>query len=68
MGIIVNDGDSQPANLSNFFVAKAKAGAVKNGDMVSWNSSGGMATGKIEHVSCAMGKSMFQSQVYNSRN
>ena len=25
MGIIVNDGDSQPANLSNFFVAKAKA-------------------------------------------
>jgi hypothetical protein len=50
MGIIVNDGDSQPANLSNFFVAKAKAGAVKNGDMVSWQASGGTARGRVEHI------------------
>ena len=53
MGIIVNDGDSQPVNLSNFFVAKAKVvktKSLKNGDMVSWNSSGGMASGKVVRV------------------
>jgi hypothetical protein len=27
-----------------------KASKVKNGDMVSWNSSGGRATGRVEHV------------------
>ena len=30
--------------------AVQKAVSVKNGDMVSWNSSGGMATGKIVRI------------------
>jgi hypothetical protein len=30
--------------------AKAKAGSVKRGDSVSWNSSGGTARGKITRI------------------
>ena len=50
MGIIVNDGDSKPVNLADYAVSMEKAKSVKNGDMVSWNSSGGMATGKIVRI------------------
>ena len=31
-------------------VTKAKAGSVKRGDSVSWNSSGGTARGKITRI------------------
>jgi len=31
-------------------LAKAKAGSVKRGDSVSWNSSGGTARGKITRI------------------
>ena len=50
MGIIVNDGDSKPVNLSNYAVSMEKAKSVKSGDMVSWNSSGGNAQGKVVRV------------------
>lgn len=50
MGIIVNDGDSKPVNLANYSVSMNKAKSVKNGDMVSWQSSGGKAQGKVVRV------------------
>ena len=50
MGIIVNDGDSKPINLTAYAVSFEKAKSVKNGDMVSWNSSGGNAQGKVVRV------------------
>jgi len=50
MGIIVNDGDSKPVNLADYAVSMEKAKSVKNGDMVSWNSSGGKAQGKVVRV------------------
>ena len=50
MGIIVNDGDSKPVHLADYAVALEKAKSVKSGDMVSWNSSGGMAQGKVVRV------------------
>ena len=31
-------------------LAKAKAGSVKRGDSVSWNSSGGTARGKVTRI------------------
>ena len=50
MGILINDGDSKPVNLANYAVSFEKAKSVKNGDMVSWQSSGGTATGRVEHI------------------
>lgn len=50
MGIVVNDGDSKPVNLNAYAVDFEKAKSVKNGDMVSWQSSGGTARGKVEHI------------------
>jgi hypothetical protein len=50
MGIIVNDGNSKPVNLSNYAVSMEKAKSVKSGDMVSWQSSGGKAQGKVVRV------------------
>ena len=50
MGIIVNDGDSKPVNLADYAVAMTKAKSVKSGDMVSWQSSGGKAQGKVVRV------------------
>ena len=50
MGIIVNDGDSKPVNLTAYAVSFTKAKSVRNGDMVSWQSSGGTATGRVEHI------------------
>lgn len=50
MGIIVNDGDSKPVNLADYAVSMEKAKSVKSGDMVSWQSSGGKAQGKVVRV------------------
>ena len=50
MGIIVNDGDSKPVNLTDYAVKFEKAKSLKNGDMVSWQSSGGTARGRVEHI------------------
>lgn len=50
MGIIVNDGDSKPVNLADYAVDMNKAKSVKSGDMVSWQSSGGKAQGKVVRV------------------
>lgn len=50
MGIVVNDGNSKPVNLNAYAVDFEKAKSVKNGDMVSWQSSGGTARGKVEHI------------------
>lgn len=50
MGIIVNDGDSKPVNLTDYAVTMEKAKSVKSGDMVSWQSSGGKAQGKVVRV------------------
>lgn len=50
MGIIVNDGDSKPVNLADYAVSMEKAKSVKSGDMVSWQSSGGNAQGKVVRV------------------
>lgn len=50
MGIIVNDGDSKPVNLADYAVDMTKAKSVKSGDMVSWQSSGGKAQGKVVRV------------------
>lgn len=50
MGILVNDGDSKPVNLADYAVSFEKAKSVRNGDMVSWQSSGGTATGRVEHI------------------
>ena len=50
MGIIVNDGDSKPVNVTNFGLPMEKEKSVKSGDMVSWNSSGGKAQGKVVRV------------------
>jgi len=50
MGIIVNDGDSKPVNVGAYSVDFEKAKSVKSGDMVSWQSSGGKAQGKVVRV------------------
>jgi len=50
MGILVNDGDSKPVNLSAYAVDFEKAKSVTSGDMVSWQSSGGKARGKVIRV------------------
>jgi hypothetical protein len=50
MGIIVNDGNSKPVNLTDYAVDFQKAKSVKSGDMVSWQSSGGSAQGKVVRV------------------
>ena len=50
MGIVVNDGDSKPVNLNAYAVDFEKAKSVKSGDMVSWQSSGGKAQGKVVRV------------------
>jgi len=50
MGIVVNDGDSQPIKLTAYAVSFEKAKSLKNGDMVSWQSSGGTARGRVEHI------------------
>jgi hypothetical protein len=50
MGIVVNDGDSKPVNLGDYAVSMEKAKSVKSGDMVSWQSSGGKAQGKVVRV------------------
>jgi hypothetical protein len=50
MGIVVNDGDSKPINLTAYAVSFEKAKSLKNGDMVSWQSSGGTARGRVEHI------------------
>ena len=42
--------DGNDNNHSDDFSNVQKASSVKNGDMVSWNSSGGRATGRVEHV------------------
>lgn len=42
--------DGNDDNHSDDFSNVQKASSVKNGDMVSWNSSGGRATGRVEHV------------------
>jgi len=46
MSIVINDGDSAPLAIHNIVLAKSMA----VGSMVSWNSSGGRAEGKIEHI------------------
>lgn len=43
----VSDGND---NMDDSFDHVQKASNVKVGDMVSWNSSGGRATGRVEHV------------------
>jgi hypothetical protein len=50
MSILANDGDSKPVNLGDYAVEFEKAKSVKNGDMVSWQSSGGKAQGKVVRV------------------
>jgi hypothetical protein len=50
MSIVVNDGNSKPVNLTDYAVDFKKAKSVKSGDMVSWQSSGGKAQGKVVRV------------------
>jgi hypothetical protein len=50
MSIVVNDGNSKPVNLADYAVDFKKAKSVKSGDMVSWQSSGGKAQGKVVRV------------------
>jgi len=46
MSIVINDGNSTPVTVHNVVLAKSMA----VGSMVSWNSSGGGASGKIERI------------------
>ena len=46
MSILVSDGNTMPINVHNVVLAKG----LSVGSMVSWNSSGGRAQGKIEQI------------------
>lgn len=46
MSIVVNDGNSTPINVHGIVIQKS----LSTGSMVTWQASGGSATGKIERI------------------